>query len=276
MLRRYILFLKKRPLITAAAAIVYAMICLRSIPAETTFQNFILRTLLCGAMVFFLYQISGEKTLLAYNNSTWYVIKVAMGFWIFAFLAGLLGLIMNFGGETPLWDNIPLHALVIFLLFLFVGLFEEIAFRAVINDAIIYRFRDKKYVFALSAVCCSLIFGAAHVVGADLSTPLAWAQAVGKTVSCGVFGLVLLILYWKTRNIWACGVVHGMYDFLISISMCFFQSDEKRLSYVMPDEYAKPILIVYGIMTLIELFVLLFVWLKVGRKIDYQEIRENW
>ena len=156
------------------------------------------------------------------------------------------------------------------------GLFEEIAFRAVINDAVIYRFRDKKYVFVLSAVCCSLIFGAAHVVGADLSTPLAWAQAAGKTISCGVFGLVLLILYWKTRNIWACGVVHGVYDFLVSISMCIFQTDEKRVSYVVPDENAKPVLIVYGIITVIELFVLLFVWRKVGRKIDYQEIRENW
>ena len=66
-------------------------------------------------------------------------------------------------------------------------------------------------VFALSAVFCTLVCGAAHVVGADLSTPLAWGQALGKTISCGVFGLALLLLYWKTRNIWACGVVHGVY-----------------------------------------------------------------
>ena len=275
MLKRYILFLKKHPLVTAAAAIAYALICIHSIPTETAFQMFILRTLLCGGMIFFLYQISGEKTLLSCYNSTWYVIKVAMGFWIFAFPVGLLGLILNAGGNSP-WDNVPLQMLTVFLMFIFVGLFEEMAFRAVINDAIIYRFRDKKYAFVLSAVCCSLVFGAAHVIGADLSSPLSLAQAFGKTVSCAVFGLALLILYWKTRNIWACGVVHGVYDFLLSISMGIFQSDVKSPSYVLPDEAAKPVLIVYAITTLIELFILLLVWRKVGRKIDYQEMRENW
>ena len=276
MLRKYILFLKKHPLITAVFGIAYALICIHSLPCETSFQMFIMRTLLCGAMVFFLYQISGEKTLLSYYNSTGYVIKVAMGFWILALPVGLLGLFVNVGAGTPVWDNIPLHMLVEFLLFIFVGLFEEMAFRALINDAIIYRFRDKKYVFVLSAVCCSLLFGAAHVVGADLSTPLAWAQAAGKTISTGIFGLVLLILYWKTRNIWACGVVHGVYDFLLSMSNCVFQVDEEKISYVVADDHALPVLIAYGFMTLIDLAIFLFVWRKVGRKIGYQEIRENW
>ena len=104
---------------------------------------------------------------------------------------------------------------------------------------------------------------------------MAWAQAAGKTISCGVFGLAILILYWKTRNIWACGIIHGVYDFLLSLSMCIFQS-ETKITYVMGDEFAKPVLIVYGITTLIELFILLFVWRKVGRKIDFQKIRENW
>ena len=271
MLKRYIIFLKKHPLIT----VVYAMVCIKTIRADSNFQEFILRTLLCGAMVFFLYQISGEKTLLSYTNSTWYVIKVAMGFWIFALPIGLLGLLLNAGQDAVPWDNIPLQTLATFLMFVFVGLFEEMAFRAVINDAIIYRFRDKKHVFLLSAVCCSLIFGAAHVVGADLSSPMAWAQAAGKTISCGVFGLAILILYWKTRNIWACGIIHGVYDFLLALSMCIFQS-ETKITYVVGDEFAKPVLVVYGITTLIELFILLFVWRKVGRKIDFQEIRENW
>ena len=276
MLRRYILFLKKRPLLTAAFGIVYALVCIHFLPSDTSFQMLLVRTLLCGAMIFFLYQISGEKTLLAYYNSTGYVIKVALGFWIFAFLGGSLGMIGHLIADTPYWDNMALHALTVFLMFVFVGLFEEMAFRALINDAIIYRFRDKKYVFVLSAVCCSLVFGAAHVIGADLSTPLAWAQAAGKTISTGVFGLVLLILYWKTRNIWACGIVHGVYDFLLSMSMCVFQVDQEGISYVMSDDKALPVIIAYGFMTVLELVILLFVWLKVGRKIDYQQIRENW
>ena len=276
MLRRYLLYLKKHPLVTAALAIVYAMVCLKSLPGETFFRAMLLRTLLCGAMIFFLYQVSGEKTLLSSYNSTGYVVKVAMGFWIFALPCGLLALFMSMGQELPTWDNVPLQMLCLFLMFLFVGLFEEMAFRAVINDAIVCRFREKKHVFLLSGICCSLVFGAAHVIGADLSTPLAWGQAVGKTVSCAVFGLALLVLYWKTRNIWACGVVHGVYDFLLSFADGIYQKGSIGTYYVMPDEAALPVIIVYCVTTVIELGLFWIVWRKVGRKIDFEEMRRTW
>lgn len=274
MLKGYINFLKKHPLITAAIAIVYAMVCIKCIKVDTYFQMFLIRSLLCGAMAFFLYQISGEKTLTSSYNSTWYVIKVAMGFWIFALPLGVVSFFSN--AEAPMWDNIPFQFISLFLMFIFVGLFEEMAFRALINDAIIYKFRNYKYVFILSAVCCSLSFGIAHIVGADISTSYALVQALGKIVSSGVFGLALLVLYWKTRNIWACGLVHGIYDFLLSIYMGVFNVDNTHTSYVMSEEFTIPLLIVYSISTLISLLILYFIWRKIGKKIDWDEMRENW
>ena len=274
MLRRHILFLKKYPLITGALAILYAMVCIKTIKTGTFFEGFILRTMLCGAMTFFLYQISGDKTLASSYNSTWYVIKVGMGFWILALPLGLLSL-FSFA-EYPVWDNIPLHAISVFLMFLFVGLFEEMAFRAVINDAIIYEFRDKKYVFVLSAVVSSLAFGIAHIIGADLSGPLEIAQAIGKTVQAGVFGLAILFLYWKTRNIWACGIIHGIYDFILSISNCIFDIPQKRIGYVVSGEAGKYTIIIYVVITVIELLIFWTIYRKIGKKIDYQKIREEW
>ena len=274
MLRRYILFLKKHPLITGINAIVYAMVCIKTIYTETFFQGFILRTLLCGSMAFFLYQISGDKTLASSYNSTWYVIKVGMGFWILALPLGILGLLNS--ASDPVWDNITFQAISVFLMFVFVGLFEEMAFRAVINDAIIYRFRDKKYVFVLSAIASSLAFGAAHIIGADLPDIWAILQAIGKTVQAGVFGLAILFLYWRTRNIWACGIIHGVYDFLLSISNCFFHSPKQNITYVTTGEAGKYAVIVYGVITLIELFIFWMIYRKIGKKIDYQKIREEW
>lgn len=131
-------------------------------------------------------------------------------------------------------------------MFVFVGLFEEMAFRAVINDAIIYRFRDKKYVFVLSAIASSLAFGAAHIIGADLP------------------------------DIWACGIIHGVYDFLLSISNCFFHSPKQSITYVTTGETGKYAVIVYGVITLIELFIFWMIYRKIGKKIDYQKIREEW
>lgn len=275
MLRRYILFLKKHPLFTAAIAIVYAMACLKIIHTETFLEMLALRTLLCGSMIFFLYQISGDKTLVASYDSTWYVIKVGIGFWLLALPLGLMGLLTV--QDYPVWDNIPLQTLIVFLLFVFVGLFEEIAFRAVINDAIIYRFRNKKYVFVLSALVSSLVFGMAHVIGADLSDIYAIGQGIGKTIQTGIFGLAILFLYWKTRNIWACGIIHGIYDFLLSMRSCIYDIPEDAMAkYVQAGEAGKTVIIVYAMITVIELFIFLAIYLKIGKKIDYQKIREEW
>lgn len=277
MLQIYILFLKRHPLITAAIAITYAILCLKCVPAETDFQVFLVRTMLCGAMAFFLYQISGDKTLTSSYNSTGYVIKVASGFWIISFIMGVISLLSMAASGAKVNENPVKHIIILFLMFLFVGLFEEMAFRAVINDAIIYAFRDKKYVFVLSAVVSSVVFGAAHVIGFDVSSGLAWAQAVGKTASAGIFGLVLLFLYWKTRNIWACGVVHGVYDFMISFGSGIYDTtEETHHTYVAPDEAAIPVIITYAVMILITLFILWRVWKKIGKQIDYNGIRENW
>ena len=277
MLQKYILFLKRHPLITAAIAITYAILCLKCVPAETDFQVFLVRTMLCGAIAFFLYQISGDKTLTSSYNSTGYVIKVASGFWIISFIMGVISLLSMAASGAKVNENPVKHIIILFLMFLFVGLFEEMAFRAVINDAIIYAFRDKKYVFVLSAVVSSVVFGAAHVIGFDVSSGLAWAQAVGKTASAGIFGLVLLFLYWKTRNIWACGVVHGVYDFMISFGSGIYDTtQETHHTYVAPDEAAIPVIITYAVMILITLFILWRVWKKIGKQIDYNGIRENW
>ncbi|MBR0342293.1 MAG: CPBP family intramembrane metalloprotease [Oscillospiraceae bacterium] len=277
MLRRYILFLKKSPIITALLAIVYIMVCIKKVDTSTNFQVFLVRTMLCGAVCFFLYQISGDKTLTSIYNSTGYVIKVSIGFLIIATLIGIVLMVMSLQGDAPISDNPVLGTLVLFLMFMAVGLFEELAFRAVINDAIIYKFRDWKYVFVLSAVVSSIAFGAAHVIGFNTSSYLAWLQAIGKTLSSGVFGLALLILYWKTRNIWACGVVHGLYDFLASFSMGIYKSPAlQHTSYVASDENAIQVIILYSVLTVIEGAFALIIWKKIGKKIDFKKIRKDW
>jgi hypothetical protein len=93
MLKKYIEFMKRSPLITAALCIVYVVVCFKSVPTQTHFQFFIVRTMLCGAACFFLYQISGDKTLASSHNSTSYVLKYSVGFLIVAFSLGTIVLV---------------------------------------------------------------------------------------------------------------------------------------------------------------------------------------
>ena len=278
MLKKYIEFMKRSPLITAALCIVYVVVCFKTVPTETNFQFFIVRTMLCGAVCFFLYQISGDKTLTSCYVSTGYVIKNSIGFLVMSFIMGSVLLLSNIEDHVPLKDNPVLEFIIVFLMFISVGLFEELAFRAVINDAIIYKFREKKYVFVLSAVVSSVIFGAAHIVGEfDATSAVAWGHAVAKTLESGVFVLALLILYWKTRNIWACGVVHGLFDFFAGFTEGLFAPVKNSgSSYINTGEDGVRILITYFAVAAINAVLTFIVWKKVGKTIDFEKIRREW
>ena len=278
MLKKYIEFMKKSPLITAALCIVYVVVCFNTVHTDTNFQFFIVRTMLCGAVCFFLYQISGDKTLTSCYVSTGYVILNSMGFLVMSLIMGSLLLLSNIEEQVPLNDNPVLGLIIVFLMFISVGLFEELAFRAVINDAIIYKFREKKYVFVLSAVVSSLVFGAAHIVGEfDATSAIAWGQAVAKTLESGVFGLALLILYWKTRNIWACGVAHGLFDFFAGYTEgLFVPVKTSGSSYINTGEDGLKILITYFAIAAINVVLTFIVWKSVGKTIDFEKIRREW
>ena len=278
MLKKYIEFMKKSPLITAALCIVYVVVCFKTVYTDTNFQFFIVRTMLCGAVCFFLYQISGDKTLTSCYVSTGYVILNSMGFLVMSLIMGSLLLLSNIEEQVPLNDNPVLGLIIVFLMFISVGLFEELAFRAVINDAIIYKFREKKYVFVLSAVVSSLVFGAAHIVGEfDATSAIAWGQAVAKTLESGVFGLALLILYWKTRNIWACGVAHGLFDFFAGYTEgLFVPVKTSGSSYINTGEDGLKILITYFAIAAINVVLTFIVWKRVGKTIDFEKIRREW
>ena len=59
--------------------------------------------------------------------------------------------------NTPLIQGWPLQLLTTFFFFIGVGLFEELMFRAIINDALIYQFRNVKHIFLISAIVTSSV-----------------------------------------------------------------------------------------------------------------------
>jgi membrane protease YdiL (CAAX protease family) len=273
-MKHFLNFLKKQPLLCGILAIAVAIISIHYNPTDGLLAGGLLRMLLSATMAFFLYLISGKKTLENCGHDVGYTIKVMMPYIIIAVVLGVLSLFSAFANNTLQADwyiRLPL----LFFEMIFVGLFEEVAFRAVINDAIVYQFRNFKYVFVLSAIAVTFLFGWGHIAFADVSTPLLLSQAVAKILSSGLFGLALLFMYWKTRNIWACALVHAIYDFLLSLSMAFFQI-EPVTSYVKTGDVGLAGLIAMSLQTIFAVIICIVVWKKVGRNMDFEEMRQNW
>lgn len=157
-------------------------------------------------------------------------------------------------------------------------LFEELCFRAVLNDAIVYQFRNAKRVFVLSAVVSSLVFGVVHVMGSSLTSAIEWAQFALKTIASAIPGFAFLLLYWKTRNIWAVGLVHACYDILTQLSMIIVGTSSSLGvgNYVVTGQNGVYAVGIYIFMTVVNAVLTLFVWKKVGKTIDFEEMRRTW
>ena len=275
MLKKIVEYLKKHPIVAAAITVVFGTVCVYTIPVENNFHRFLVRAALCGLVSFVLYQISGEKTFESSYKNTGYVIKCFSVFLIISLIQGVLLLLGNIQSSSMV-DN-PIIGLVnTFMFYISVGLFEELLFRAVINDAILYELRAKKNVFLIIALVSSISFGAIHTIDVDVTSLTAWALAIGKILETAVFGFASLILYWKTRNVWACGIAHGLYDFLTAFSTGIFKSTEETTSYVAVNANSSYSLIMYGVRTVIGLIIVLIIWKKVSKKIDFEKIRKEW
>ena len=159
-----------------------------------------------------------------------------------------------------------------------VGLFEELMCRAVLCDAFIYQFRSFKGVFVLTGIAVSFIFGFLHVAGSPVNNPLMLAQAVLKTVSTGILGFSLLMIYWKTRDAVGCAVVHALYDFLLIGPAALFGdlNLENFGGYVLEGSAGKSVVVVLCVDMMIELVLMALIWRKVMGTIDFEEMRRDW
>lgn len=95
-----------------------------------------------------------------------------------------------------------------------VGVVEETIFRYILQDKILEKFL--KWKSWMSVPFASVVFGAAHFANAGN-----WIENLPQVVGATCAGLVLGVAY-KKRNLLFVILVHGLYDFLITLVYMYF------------------------------------------------------
>jgi membrane protease YdiL (CAAX protease family) len=271
-------FLRKKPLLTLIIAQLGGVGGIKLMDPDDIFAAGVFRYILAFAMCMFLYLISGEKTFKSSEKTTGYILKYSLGVIVFAGILAVLAAVVAVYQKAPLVDGWYIQIISLAFVCLGVGLFEELAFRAIICDGFIYAFRDKKWVFAVSAILGSLFFGYVHVMGADISDSLLLTSAITKTLSAGLWGVCLVILYWKTRNVWGCAIAHAIYDFLPLLCNTIFvmENDNIGTGYVQTGFAGKTAIVFYSLESVVLVIILIVLWKKVVKTINFEEMRSNW
>lgn len=269
-------FLKKNPVFTGAIGLAIAVAAIKIFPRDSIGTIALVRIVLTMAMSMFVYLISGEKSFKNCHTTTGYVVKWGI-LTLIPELILLLGIIyMLIAGEITVVAGWPLRVLLAVIATTFVGLFEELTFRAMIGDAILYGFRKNKHIFFWIAVISSFVFGVVHVLGPNMFAPQAITGTILKALSTSLGGLCWLILYWKTRNIWGVALIHALCDF-----GTFLQSaaSEAVANVGGAGNYSEVGVIgngLYAFQIVCSLVAVIILWKKVGKTIDFEEIRREW
>ncbi|MBQ1354879.1 MAG: CPBP family intramembrane metalloprotease [Solobacterium sp.] len=222
-----------------------------------------------------LYLISGKKTFSFLTNQTGYTFRMLAPTLIFSAVFGLFGILEVFFEHPPLipgWPvNLALFAADMFL----VGVYEEACFRACACDALLPLLKNRRHPFLWTALISGLVFGYVHVVSADFSDLHQTLQFSLKIANTAVYGSMMMILYWKTRNLLGLAVIHGLNDFLPGFldEIYQFTAADTSATYTSGDSGTT---IVYLIQLAVELVCLFYIYRKVGRNLDYKTILKDW
>ena len=286
-MKRFIEFLKKQPLLTGILGVTFIGGCIRVLGPRMVgdFEAGAIRLAFALSGAVFLYLISREKAFEKSDNKTFYVMLVLIPTLFFPLFISITQLANNIINKTPLADNWFISILIITFEYFCVGLVEEITSRGLINDSILYQFRNSKIstkkLFIIIAIADVIVFGAIHLIGSNFSSSTAAILGIIKTLSSGIGGLAYLFLYWKTRNLWAVSIMHGLFDYILDIPVVLFRQVGEVASttqdYVgMQGSDVTSAIIVQSVVILIDIIICVWIWKKHMKDVDFEEIRQTW
>lgn len=179
----------------------------------------------------------------------------------------LLFLFYNVMGDVLRAERVvPETLLMVVISNMITGFYEEVIMRGMLLGHMMEHWKGTDRRVLKSVVATSVLFGAVHlgnlVYGAVFDTLLQVCYAT-------IFGLVFAAAYLRTKNLWACILVHGIVDVSGSLYTIYYAPGEEITYYGSMGFLKFILMIVFMIVSLIGILFEL-------RKKKRAEINELW
>lgn len=157
------------------------------------------------------------------------------------------------------------------ILYLSVGLYEEAFFRGIVLNGLVKVFPKSKAGLYIAVATSSFLFGLVHIdhlILLDIEVlPKIGVIFLQFFYPC-MSGLFFATSYLKTKNIWICMIVHGIYDWLCSLSqywVSFYSYKNKSVEEEMTE------IVIHVVSMLIVGITQLVISLKILKNLDTQD-----
>ncbi len=166
------------------------------------------------------------------------------------------------------YEFFQLLGYIIFVLL--IGVYEELLCRGWLQNEFIERFGKNKKQVITSIVLSSFIFGAMHITNVFVSQ--SFFQTSIQILQAMAAGILLGVIYYRTKNIWSVILLHALYDFGVMFS---------SLNYIKDCTYntlTTPVAIYYIITSLVIVlfyFIYSMIYLRKSKINDLIEVKEE-
>lgn len=178
-------------------------------------------------------------------GETWRIIR-----WIFITdaviaLIEIIGTIQS--GEFALASDWFLRTLLVLILCVGVGVYEEFTFRGLIFNGLLSRMGVTNKGMFWAIIISSLIFGLMHVdpFNMNWADPSQLLQALLKIVQTGIFGFAAAVAVLRTRNIWPIALFHCLNDFILMLMYNGLMENPISTEYVLSGDEGLTVIAVY-------------------------------
>ncbi len=131
---------------------------------------------------------------------------------------------MRIPTDLGLKEGLP-SAILMFLLMMSVGVFEEAIYRGVLFNTLRNCFGESKGRIMLAVILSAIPFGITHFLNL-IFYPNLVVWTTSQVVYATAGGILFACVYYITDNFWLVVFLHGLYDFFASIWSCFVSQAE--------------------------------------------------
>ena len=155
-------------------------------------------------------------------NTKDFSVKSTIKYGWFILLIALIFFSLNISQAVK--GNAPVSSIVFYFIYcLGTGIFEELMCRGIIQNLIVEKFKEEnKSVFKAIALA-AFIFAILHFANL-INNPNLILGTIGQVVYSFGIGIMLGVIYYKTKNIASSILVHALFNFLASFILVLPQS----------------------------------------------------
>jgi membrane protease YdiL (CAAX protease family) len=121
------------------------------------------------------------------------------------------------------------------------GLFEEILFRAILINTILYIFCENKKSIHYAIIISSVLFGLGHLINL-INRPGILIGVISQVIYSTTTGVLDSIVYIKYRNIWSMIIIHALFNLMSIFPFIFLRVNYWLIPYYLLNLHSKPLI----------------------------------